>query len=104
MGRHLTIKDRVILQYQIEKYTNVTVLSLSEDLKVNPSTILHDSHKSPFALHRITIPSFDQIGKRFAYRDRTDMVLQLHLRFTGNRIVRFKSLVLDLFNDIFLDS
>lgn len=42
MGRHLTIKGRVILQYQIEKYTNVSVLSLSEDLKANPSPIYRE--------------------------------------------------------------
>jgi len=34
MGLHLSIKHRVVLQYQIEKYTNVSVLSLFENLKV----------------------------------------------------------------------
>ena len=42
MGKHLTIKDRVIIQYQIEHYNNISCLSIAKDLKCNESSVYRE--------------------------------------------------------------
>lgn len=42
MGKHLTLRDRIIIQYQIEHYRNTSLKSLAEDVKCTPSTVYRE--------------------------------------------------------------
>lgn len=98
MGRHLTIKDRVILQYQIEKYSNVSVLSLSEDLNVDPSTIyrelkkkaVHHTSKKERYLHQKPrmcpkMDSFPFVCNPCAYKTKCSMALVFYDAYEADK-------------------
>lgn len=42
MGKHLTTRDRVIIQYQIEHYRNTSLKSLALDLKCSESSVYRE--------------------------------------------------------------
>lgn len=52
MGKHLTIKDRVIIQYQIEHYNNISCLSIAKDLKCNVSSVFRELKRN--ANHKVS--------------------------------------------------
>lgn len=52
MGKHLTIKDRVIIQYQIEHYHNISCFSISKDLKCIESTVYRELKRN--SVHRVS--------------------------------------------------
>ena len=50
MGKHFNLRDRILIQYQIETYRDTTLKSLALDLKCKESSIYRELKRN--VIHR----------------------------------------------------